>query len=157
MNYKQLQKANALHEKIEMTKKFQNVLDKCKSHHTPSEERLVFIEINGQKQCISSVTYEKIMDVIDDERSRYEKEFEDFLSTPIEIYHRDNKKLYKEGARHLVQLALNIQEEYGASLEEIVNNIAYALAKDKTSEYIIENIKNKTDIEFVETKYYQQN
>lgn len=155
MNYKQLQKANALHEKIEMTKKFQNVLDKCKSHHTPSEDRLVFLEINGQKQCISSITYEKIMDVIDDERSRYEKEFENFLSTNGEA--KNNKQLYEEGASNLAQLALNLQQEHNAPIQTIIDNIAYALANNNNINTLVDNIKNETEIEFTIAKYYEQN
>lgn len=155
MNYKELQKANALYEKIEMTKKFQNVLDKCKVHHSPSEDRLVFLEINGQKQCISSITYEKIMDVIDDERSRYEKEFENFLSTNDEV--KNNKQLYEEGASNLAQLALNLQQEYGAPIQTIIDNIAYVLANNSNVNTLVDNIKNKTEIEFTQTKYYEQN
>lgn len=144
MDYKQLDQANALKEKIEMTKKFRRALNECRNHHAPTENRLTNIEIKGYRCSITSVTYEKILDVLDDEIDRYENEFANFLSVTDEA--KDNHTLYEDAVKHLAQLAINLQEEYNVPMQLVINHIACGIAQDKNPDTIIDNIKNKRDI-----------
>lgn len=143
MNYNQLNKANALYEKVKMTQKFQKAFMECKDCRIVSNE-LAYLEINGCRYSVTSTTYEKMICLLDNEVNRYEKEFDNYLSVEDEV--KDNHALYNDSIEQLAQLAINLQLEYKVPMQLITNHIAYGIAHNETSDTIIDNIKNKRDI-----------
>ena len=150
MNKSQLEKANALNEKVEMIKSFRKTMDRLKNHPLVSEDNYINIDINGVRERITSFTYSKIMNLIDEEVDRYEDLFKSYLSVNTEL--KTNNDLYEDAIKHLAQLAVNLQGEYEVPIQLIINNIAYGLVENKKTDDIINNVKNNKEIFIVDKK-----
>lgn len=138
MNKYDLEKATELDKKIEHTKNFKKALNSCRNHHGASEDKYVSIEINSHKQYISSVTYEKIVDLLDDEIARYENQFYNYLR-PVDVSEKTDDELYTDAMSNLAQLAMNLKEKYNETqIKNIINSIALGIAGDKS----LDKIKN---------------
>lgn len=150
MNKSQLEKANALNEKVEMIKSFRKTMDRLKNHPLVSEDNYINIDINGVRERITSFTYSKIMNLIDEEVDRYEDLFKSYLSVNTEL--KTNNDLYEDAIKYLAQLAVNLQGEYEVPIQLIINNIAYGLVENKKTDDIINNVKNNKEIFIVDKK-----
>lgn len=80
MNKYDLEKAIALDDKITITKNFKDALLKFKNHHVSRGDKYVNIDISGYNYKLSSVTYDKLIDVLDKEIKRYGIQFSNFLA-----------------------------------------------------------------------------
>lgn len=146
MNYKQLSEANALKERIEITKNFRRVLNECRNHHTPTENRIVNIEINGHKYSVTSITYEKILDVLDDEIDRYETDFANYLK-PVPVKEKTDDDLYSDAMSNLAQLAINLKDKHEeSSMASIIYSIALGIAGDKKLDRIESIVEKNANI-----------